>query len=138
MIRLHLGIMKIFTRRRDDGMSDLIEVLSNKGDRVFSSILRDIPLPERARLSEASHQHGLSLLQSGRNEGSVREAVKCFSIAILFCRETDLVLEGKEASVVCARSSAHLHQFAQTLHLSSGCYSLTRNACSEFGGNLTN
>jgi len=89
--------MKIFTRRRDDGMADMIDVFSNKGERVFSSILRDIPIPERARLSEASHQHGISLLQSNRSAGNVRMAVKSFTIAILFCRETDLVLEGRSS-----------------------------------------
>ena len=98
VIRLHLGIMKIFTGRHDDGMNDMIEVFTNKGERVFLSILRDIPLPERARLSESSHQYGIGLLQSNRTEANVRLAVKCFSIAILFCRETDLVLEGQYGS----------------------------------------
>ena len=95
VIKLHLGIIKVFTKRRDEGVADMVDVLVSKGERVFSSILRDIPVPERARLSEESHLYGLSILQRSRDAESVRRAVNSFSIAILFCRETDLVLEGK-------------------------------------------
>ena len=79
-------------------MADMIDVFSSKGERVFLAILRDIPIPERAQLSEASHQHGIGILQSSRSTASVRQAVKSFTIAILFCRETDLVLEGEYCS----------------------------------------
>ena len=97
VIRLHLGIMKLFTNRREEGMNEMIAILTGKGDRLFSALLRDLPLPERARLSEESHRHGIALLQKGRDPGSVQRAVHCFSIAILLCRETDLVLEGKSS-----------------------------------------
>ena len=94
MIKLHLGLIEVFTKRRDEGMSVLIDVLTKKSDRVFSSLLRDIPISERARLADESHQYGIDILQSNREMETVKEAVHCFTLAILCCRGTDLVLEG--------------------------------------------
>ncbi|CAK8698309.1 unnamed protein product [Clavelina lepadiformis] len=93
VIKLHLGLIKVFTKRRDEGMSVLIDVLTKKSARVFSSLLRDIPISERARLADESHQYGIDILQSNREMETVKEAVHCFTLAILCCRGTDLVLE---------------------------------------------
>ncbi|XP_018668541.2 uncharacterized protein LOC100176663 isoform X1 [Ciona intestinalis] len=99
VIKLHLGLMKIFTKRIDEGMSALIEVLSTKGDRVVSSLLRDIPISERASLSDESHHYGIDSLHKERDPATVRRAVECFTLAILCCRGTDLVLEENSTSL---------------------------------------
>ena len=89
--------MKIFTNRRDEGMIDMIDILTKKNERVFTSILRDIPLPERAKLSEEAHRFGIVSLERDKSTDTVRRCAKSFTIAILFCRESDLVLEGELA-----------------------------------------
>ncbi|XP_002125800.2 uncharacterized protein LOC100176663 isoform X2 [Ciona intestinalis] len=104
VIKLHLGLMKIFTKRIDEGMSALIEVLSTKGDRVVSSLLRDIPISERASLSDESHHYGIDSLHKERDPATVRRAVECFTLAILCCRGTDLVLEGLNGGTGVYRS----------------------------------
>nr|CAB3261084.1 uncharacterized protein LOC100176663 [Phallusia mammillata] len=104
VVKLHLGLMKIFTKRIDEGMTALIEVLSKKGERVVSSLLRDIPISERAHLADESHQFGIDVLQRSRDADAVKQAVGCFTIAILSCRGTDLVLEGLNGGTGVYRS----------------------------------
>ncbi|XP_077970731.1 uncharacterized protein LOC120328794 isoform X2 [Styela clava] len=98
MIKLHLGLLRILTKRTGEGMTSLVEVLSSNGERLVSNLLRDIPVSERGRLSEESHQYAINILQKRRDQDVVRFAAHCFTIAILCCRGTELILEGSQKS----------------------------------------
>ncbi|XP_039251271.2 uncharacterized protein LOC120328794 isoform X3 [Styela clava] len=104
MIKLHLGLLRILTKRTGEGMTSLVEVLSSNGERLVSNLLRDIPVSERGRLSEESHQYAINILQKRRDQDVVRFAAHCFTIAILCCRGTELILEGLNGVTGVCRS----------------------------------
>jgi len=59
-----------------------------------STLFRDIPVSERALVADEGHQYGIDILQKSKDVEAVKSAVMCFTLAILCCRGTDLVLEG--------------------------------------------